>query len=129
MKSKLIILNFILIGLQLNSQVKFAQLEQLLPTPNEFRNAAGAPGHKYYQQKADYKMNIFLDDEKQIIRGEEIITYTNNSPDNLDYLWLQLDQNIYDQNSDSKLIEVEKNGKLQKHQRCPQEILLLRWWF
>jgi hypothetical protein len=90
------------------SQKKFAQLDMELPTPNEYRNAAGAPGHKYYQQKADYKINITLDDEKQIIRGEEIITYTNNSPDNLEYLWLQLDQNIYDVNSDSKLIEVEK---------------------
>lgn len=89
-------------------QHKFAQLGQELPTPNEYRNAAGAPGHNYYQQKADYKIKLKLDDAKQILFGEEIITYTNNSPDKLEYLWLQLDQNIYAENSDSKLIEVEK---------------------
>jgi hypothetical protein len=89
-------------------QTKFAQLDIELPTPNEFRTAAGAPGNHYYQQKADYKIDLVLDDEKQMIRGEEIITYTNNSPDKLEYLWLQVDQNIYAQNSESKLIEVEK---------------------
>lgn len=90
------------------SQSKFAQLDQVLPTPNEYRNAAGAPGHNYYQQKADYKISITIDDETQKLTGEETITYTNNSPDKLEYLWLQLDQNIYDVNSDSKIIEVEK---------------------
>lgn len=90
------------------AQKKFAQLEQELPTPNEFRNAAGAPGHNYYQQKADYKMNIKIDDETQMLSGTETITYTNNSPDKLEYLWLQLDQNIYSIDSDSKIIEVEK---------------------
>jgi hypothetical protein len=90
------------------AQTKFAQLDQELPTPNEYRTAAGAPGHNYYQQKADYKMSIRIDDATQKLTGEETITYTNNSPDKLEYLWLQLDQNIYDQNSDSKLIEVEK---------------------
>ncbi len=87
---------------------KFKQLDDLLPTPNVYRTAGGAPGHKYYQQKADYKMKIELDDEKQIIRGEETITYTNNSPDALEYLWLQLDQNVRAQNSHSKLINVDK---------------------
>ena len=90
------------------SQSKFAQLDTELPTPNEYRTAAGAPGHNYYQQKADYKMQIRIDDETQKLSGEETITYTNNSPDKLEYLWLQLDQNIYDVNSDTKLIEVEK---------------------
>ena len=90
------------------AQSKFAQLDMELPTPNEYRNASGGPGHHYYQQKADYKISITLDDSKQLIRGEEVITYTNNSPDNLEFLWLQLDQNIYAENSDSKLIEVEK---------------------
>jgi hypothetical protein len=90
------------------SQSKFAQLDMELPTPNVYRTASGGPGHAYYQQKADYKINLVLDDEKQIIRGEEIITYTNNSPDNLEYLWLQLDQNIYEEDSDSKLINIEK---------------------
>lgn len=90
------------------SQSKFAQLDQELPTPNEYRTAAGAPGHHYYQQKADYKMSIRIDDETQRLSGDETITYTNNSPDKLEYLWLQLDQNIYSENSDSKLIEIEK---------------------
>ena len=90
------------------AQTKFAQLDVELPTPNEYRNAAGGPGHSYYQQKADYKMSITLDDDKQIVRGEEVITYTNNSPDVLEYLWLQLDQNIYKPDAESNFIEVEK---------------------
>lgn len=90
------------------AQSKFAQLDVELPTPNEYRNAAGGPGHSYYQQKADYKMSITLDDDKQIVRGEEVITYTNNSPDVLEYLWLQLDQNIYKPDAESNFIEVEK---------------------
>ncbi len=89
-------------------QSKFAQLDIELPTPNEYRTAAGAPGHNYYQQKADYKIAITIDDATQKLTGEETITYTNNSPDQLEYLWLQLDQNLYAQNSDTKLIEVEK---------------------
>lgn len=89
-------------------QKKFAQIEELLPTPNEYRNAAGAPGHNYYQQQADYKMNIVIDDETQILKGDEVITYTNNSPDALHYLWLQLDQNLFSKTSDTKLIQVEK---------------------
>jgi len=73
---------------------RFKQLGQELPTPNVYRTASGAPGHLYWQQKADYKMNITLDDEKQRISGDEEITYHNNSPDVLEYLWVQLDQNM-----------------------------------
>lgn len=106
---KILLITFLqFISLSIFTQKKFAQLDQELPTPNEYRNAAGAPGHKYYQQKADYKMNITIDDETQKLSGFETITYTNNSPDKLDYLWLQLDQNIYSVDSDSKIIEVEK---------------------
>ncbi|WP_294672044.1 M1 family metallopeptidase [uncultured Fluviicola sp.] len=105
---KILSLSTVLFALNLSAQTKFAQLDIELPTPNEYRTAAGAPGHGYYQQKADYKMNLTLDDAKQTIRGEEIITYTNNSPDVLEYLWLQLDQNIFKPDSDSKLIAVEK---------------------
>jgi hypothetical protein len=90
------------------AQTKFAQLDQLLPTANSYRAASGAPGHAYYQQKADYKMTLVLDDNKQRLDGTETITYTNNSPDPLAYLWLQLDQNIYNLDSDTKIIEVEK---------------------
>lgn len=87
---------------------KFKQIDDLLPTPNVYRTASGAPGHQYYQQKADYKISLELDDEKQVIRGEETITYTNNSPDPLSYLWLQLDQNMRAKNSHSRLINVER---------------------
>ena len=73
---------------------KFEQMGTLLPTPNVYRTAAGAPGSEYWQQEADYKMNIVLDDDHQIITGYEEITYHNNSPDPLDYLWLQLEQNM-----------------------------------
>jgi hypothetical protein len=75
-------------------QGKFEQLGQTLPTPNEYRTGSGAPGPKYWQQKADYDIAIELDDTKQSISGSETITYNNNSPDVLKYLWLQLDQNI-----------------------------------
>ena len=105
---KYLLLFSVLIQLTAISQKKFAQLDQELPTPNDYRTASGAPGHEYYQQKADYKMNLVIDDQTQKLYGSETITYTNNSPDQLTYLWLQLDQNIYSQDSDSKLIEVEK---------------------
>jgi hypothetical protein len=72
---------------------KFEQLDNTLPTPNEYRTGSGAPGPKYWQQKADYVINVELNDDNQSITGFETITYTNNSPDVLKYLWLQLDQN------------------------------------
>ena len=83
---------------------KFKQLGQELPTPNVYRTASGAPGHEYYQQRADYQMSIELDDETQRIYGEETITYTNNSPDDLTYLWVQLDQNMRAKNSTTQQI-------------------------
>ncbi len=86
------------------NQSKFKQLHELLPTPNTYRNASGAPGHEYWQQEADYEMDIELDDEKQIIYGEETITYHNNSPDTHTYLWLQLDQNMRAKDSDTHKI-------------------------
>jgi len=86
------------------SQVKFEQLGTTLPTPNSYRTASGAPGHEYYQQKADYDMDITLDDKNQTISGKIKITYTNNSPDQLDYLWLQLDQNMRAKDSETKAI-------------------------
>jgi hypothetical protein len=89
----LILLSATLLAQENTNQSKFKQLGTELPTPNTYRTASGAPGHEYYQQKADYKISIELDDSAQIIKGEETITYTNNSPDELTYLWLQLDQN------------------------------------
>lgn len=108
MKKHLLLFVATAFGLTLQAQKKFAQLDQELPTPNEYRTASGAPGHHYYQQKADYVMKLSIDDATQKLYGWESITYTNNSPDQLDYLWLQLDQNVFSVNSDSKLIEVEK---------------------
>lgn len=80
-------------------QGKFEQLDQLLPTPNEYRSGSGAPGPKYWQQRADYVINAEVNDINQSISGSETITYYNNSPDVLKYLWLQLDQNINKKNS------------------------------
>ena len=74
---------------------KFRQLDEVLPTPNVYRNAAGEPGHAYWQQRVDYQIKVTLDEGKRRIDGTEKITYHNNSPDTLKYLWLQLDQNIY----------------------------------
>ena len=74
------------------NQNKFRQLYNEFSTPNDYRTASGAPGPDYYQQRADYVMDIKIDDETQRLYGEETITYTNNSPDALAYLWVQLDQ-------------------------------------
>ena len=82
---------------------KFKQLYEELPTPNVYRTASGAPGHEYYQQKADYLINVKLDEENHIIDGDETIIYTNNSPDILNYLWIQLDQNVRAKDSHSQL--------------------------
>jgi hypothetical protein len=80
---------------------KFAQLKEELPTPNTYRIASGAPGHEYWQQKADYVIDVELNDDNQTLSGTETITYYNNSPDILRYLWIQLDQNIRKQHSAS----------------------------
>jgi hypothetical protein len=89
----------------LAQDTKFAQLGQELPTPNTYRTASGAPGHQYWQQRADYNIKVELNDENQSITGSETITYTNNSPDVLGYLWVQLDQNIFEPNSMSNLTQ------------------------
>ena len=73
---------------------KFKQLYEEFSTPNRYRTASGSPGKDYYQQKVDYTMNIILDDENSKLYGDENINYKNNSPDELSYLWIQLDQNI-----------------------------------
>ncbi|MFN5620291.1 MAG: M1 family metallopeptidase [Flavobacteriales bacterium] len=87
---------------------KFKQLGPELATPNEQRTASGAPGNAYWQQRADHNMNITIDDATQTLYGEEIITYFNNSPDVLYYIWLQLDQNAFAKNSDSYAVEQMK---------------------
>ena len=82
---------------------KFRQLDEVLPTPNIYRNAAGEPGHKYWQQKADYNISVKLDEDARRLSASETITYKNNSPDTLRYLWLQLDQNIFKSDSMAEL--------------------------
>ncbi|MFT7461811.1 MAG: hypothetical protein ACI9EF_000145 [Pseudohongiellaceae bacterium] len=77
----------------------FEQLDELLPTPNTYRTASGAPGHAYWQQRVDYAIDATLDDEGRRINGSETITYHNNSPDILSYLWVQLDPNIFSPDS------------------------------
>lgn len=72
---------------------KFEQLDQTLPTPNSYRSASGAPGINYWQQRADYDIDVELNDDTQLLTGRETITYYNNAPEVLRFLWLQLDQN------------------------------------
>ncbi len=81
---------------------KFRQLDELLPTANTYRTASGAPGHAYWQQRADYVIRATLDENKHQITGSEQITYHNKSPDTLHYLWLQVDQNIYRPDAESR---------------------------
>ena len=87
---------------------KFKQLKQELPTPNAERTASGAPGKEYTQQKVDYVMSVTLDDEKTRITGSEVITYHNNSADDLTYLWVQLDQNM--RAKESKTPDISPNS-------------------
>lgn len=79
---------------------RFEQLGYLLQSPNEYRTASGAPGPKYWQQKADYDINVELDEANLRLTGTETITYFNNSPDQLTYLWMQLDENIHNPDHD-----------------------------
>ncbi len=89
-------------------QNKFRQMKDLLATPNESRTASGAPGYQYTQQKVDYVMDIRLDESKNQIHGHEAITYHNNSKDHLEYLWLQLDQNM--RAADSKTPDINSES-------------------
>ena len=120
--NKGLVLFFLLTPLTLCAQVqkghtnqnKFRQLYVEFADPNNYHNASGAPGVDYYQQKVDYVMDIELDDKNSKLYGEEEITYTNNSPDNLTYLWLQLDQNIRKKNSPSLDINSSGNSVTQR---------------
>jgi hypothetical protein len=91
---------------------KFRQLnDDELPTPNEQRTGSGAPGHKYWQNRCDYVIDVELDDLNQRISGRETITYKNLSPDTLTYIWLQLDQNLFAKDSDSVLTQVSPDPR------------------
>ncbi len=87
---------------------KFEQLGGILPTPNEYRTASGAPGNKYWQQRADYNIDATLNEKELMLYGNETITYINNSPDKLSYLWLQLDENIHQPNADNNFFDNNK---------------------
>ncbi len=89
-------------NLKYGQEDKFRQLEEILPTPNSYRNAAGEPGPAYWQQDVDYVIDVSLDDNSQHITGSEQITYKNNSPHTLRYLWLQIDANIFSPDSDAR---------------------------
>ena len=80
---------------------RFEQLGTILPTPNEYRTASGAPGPKYWQQRCDYDITAELDEPNRRLNGKETITYFNNSPDVLSYLWLQLDENEHSSKNNS----------------------------
>ncbi len=80
---------------------RFEQLDYLLQDPNEYRTASGAPGPKYWQQRADYDINVDINEESNVLTGAETVTYFNNSPDILTYIWLQVDENFHHPNSDN----------------------------
>lgn len=106
MSQKLFTLLFVLCGLSVfaqersNHAVKFEQLDNMLRSPNAYRDAGGYPGPEYWQQQADYKIKCTLDTKEQRLDGSETITYHNNSPSDLNYLWLQLDENEHAADSD-----------------------------
>jgi len=97
---------------QSNYDAKEAFNPQFYPyTGNDFRSASGEPGPKYWQNRADYKINCTLDTATNILNGDVEITYTNNSPDNLKFVWLQLDQNIYKEDSRASATTTETGGR------------------
>ena len=89
---------------------KFQQLESLLPAPSQQRLATGAPGAAYWQNRADYDIRVQLDDDKRTLTADSTVTYHNASPDTLDYLWVQLDQNYLSRNADSRMVPNAKRG-------------------
>ncbi|MFN3998871.1 M1 family metallopeptidase [Algoriphagus sp.] len=100
-----------------NHAVRFEQLGPMLRTPNVYRTASGAPGHMYWQQQANYVINVELNDDNQSIKGSETVTYINNSPDQLTYLWIQLDQNNRSKDSDApKVTESSLNSRMSLRQ-------------
>jgi hypothetical protein len=90
---------------------KFEQLGGILPTPNSYRTASGAPGPQYWQQRCDYDIKCSLDEDKLRLSGSETVTYFNNSPDQLTYLWLQLDEN---EHSSKNNANYQNSSRMQK---------------
>jgi hypothetical protein len=101
---------------------KFRQLEEVLPTANIYRNAGGEPGHAYWQQKVSYDINARLLEKARRIEASERISYTNNSPDSLRFLWLQLDQNRFRGDSTAELTQTFADpGRRQAKQKDSEE--------
>lgn len=118
MKRNLLLIALLVIGFNSTAQYlnnpgsnhgnKFEQLGTIISDPNSYRSASGAPGPAYWQQRADYEINAELDEKNLRLKGSESITYYNNSPDPLSYLWVQLDENEHKSTSDNKLTETSK---------------------
>ena len=117
---------FVLAGQSQNSQNnpgsnhgnKFEQMGGILPTPNEYRTASGAPGPKYWQQRCDYDIKCELDEKNTKLTGSETITYFNNSPNELVYLWMQLDENVQSSVNNANY----QTGGAMSRQTSPQQI-------
>lgn len=106
---------------------KFRQLEEILPTPNGYRSAAGEPGPDYWQQKIDYNIDVTLDDKNQAIQGKESIRYHNQSPHTLRYVWIQLDPNIFTPESTANKTQGSRRRQLSGRMPTNQiEAMLLR---
>jgi len=99
---------------------RFEQLDYLLQDPNEYRTASGAPGPKYWQQRADYDINVDINEEANVLTGAETVTYFNNSPDILTYIWLQVDENFHHPNSDNNHDKPSSMGSRLTHQQLLQ---------
>ena len=99
---------------------RFEQLDYLMQDPNEYRTASGAPGPKYWQQRADYEINVDINEEENLLTGSETVTYFNNSPDVLTYIWLQIDENFHHPNSDNNYDKPSAMGNRLTHQQLLQ---------
>ena len=99
---------------------RFEQLDYLMQDPNEYRTASGAPGPKYWQQRADYEINVDINEEENLLTGSETVTYFNNSPDMLTYIWLQIDENFHHPNSDNNYDKPSAMSNRLTHQQLLQ---------
>ena len=99
---------------------RFEQLDYLMQDPNEYRTASGAPGPKYWQQRADYDINVEINEEQNLLTGSETVTYFNNSPDILTYIWLQIDENFHHPNSDNNYDKPSTMGSRMTNQQLMQ---------
>ena len=104
--------------------VKFEQLGTMLPTPNSYRNADGSPGAQYWQQRVDYDIACTLDEQKRQLSGQERITYYNQSPSTLTYLWMQLDENEHHSSSDKHKMD----GRQISQVMSEQQLRMLEPW-